>query len=235
MPGLQLDAGELLIDESRLVYPGDVLHEGGHMAVAPPGARPLLSGDAEVPGPDMEALEHAVLPWSYAAALHLADDPARVFHSGGYRGRSQGLLRTFGFDVLPGCAPARGVRHDGDGTASGGARRAAVPAYAPLAPSMTKPLDQLSVDDFTPRVGEAFEVDLGDQGRIPLTLASTEERPTGTSDLRAPFSLLFRGPCEPALPQMIYPVANAELGRLEIFLVPVGPQGDAMRYEAVFG
>jgi hypothetical protein len=102
LPGLSLHAGRLLIDEQRLLYPGDILHEAGHVAVAPPDQRPVLDGDAETAGLDIERLEHAVVPWSYAAALHLGIDPAMVFHAGGYRGRSDRLLRTFAFGVYPG-------------------------------------------------------------------------------------------------------------------------------------
>jgi hypothetical protein len=36
------------------------------------------------------------------------------------------------------------------------------------------------------------------------------------------------------LPQATYPVEHDELGRMEIFLVPIGPDGSGMRYEAVF-
>jgi hypothetical protein len=50
----------------------------------------------------MAELETAVFPWSYAAALHLGLDPAVVFHAGGYRGKAEGLLRTYGLGVYPG-------------------------------------------------------------------------------------------------------------------------------------
>jgi hypothetical protein len=89
-------------DEHTLTWPGDLLHEAGHVAVAPPDARPLLTGAVEVPGLDMARLEHAAVAWSYAAALAVGIDPALVFHEGGYRGRSQGILRTFGAGVYPG-------------------------------------------------------------------------------------------------------------------------------------
>jgi hypothetical protein len=48
------------------------------------------------------------------------------------------------------------------------------------------------------------------------------------------FSLLFRGPMAPVLPQRIYRLDHNSLGRLEIFLVPLGPDGEGMQYEAVF-
>ena len=51
---------------------------------------------------------------------------------------------------------------------------------------------------------------------------------------RQPFSLVFRGPLQPVLPQRIYRLEHEGLGTLEIFLVPVGPDKDGMRYEAVF-
>jgi Domain of unknown function (DUF6916) len=51
---------------------------------------------------------------------------------------------------------------------------------------------------------------------------------------RLPFSLFYRGPLTPVLPQRIYPVEHPGLGILELFLVPVGPDDGAMCYEAVF-
>jgi hypothetical protein len=51
---------------------------------------------------------------------------------------------------------------------------------------------------------------------------------------RESFSLVFRGPLQPVLPQRIYRLEHEGLGTLEIFLVPVGPDKDGMRYEAVF-
>ena len=52
---------------------------------------------------------------------------------------------------------------------------------------------------------------------------------------RAPFSLVFRGPLEPVLPQGIRRLEHAGLGELDLFLVPIGPDEVGMRYEAVFG
>lgn len=102
LPGLRLDRGRLLYDEEALAYPGDLLHEAGHIAVAPPGARELLSGAADVPGLDMGRLEHAAVAWSYAAALEVGIDPALVFHEGGYRGKGRRLLGTYSVGVYPG-------------------------------------------------------------------------------------------------------------------------------------
>src|ERR1700728_2015116 len=45
LPGLEIRDGAILIDETRLAYPGDILHEAGHLAVADPAERnaPTLS------------------------------------------------------------------------------------------------------------------------------------------------------------------------------------------------
>ena len=102
LPGIAVERGGLRFDPAALTYPGDLLHEAGHIAVAPPEARAGMTGDVAVPGVDMDALEKAAIPWSYAAALAIGIDPALVFHGGGYRGKSPGLLRTFAAGVYPG-------------------------------------------------------------------------------------------------------------------------------------
>ena len=35
LPGIALESGGLLVDGTRLDYPGDLLHEAGHLAAAP--------------------------------------------------------------------------------------------------------------------------------------------------------------------------------------------------------
>jgi hypothetical protein len=91
LDGLTIRHGTLLVDESRLTYPGDLLHEAGHLAVTPGEKRAQVHHNAGVdPGEEMMAIA-----WSYAAALHLAIDPAVVFHSGGYRGGGQAIVDNF--------------------------------------------------------------------------------------------------------------------------------------------
>lgn len=92
LPGITIEAGELVIDQARLLYPGDLLHEAGHLAVLPPSARRCVHGDV---GEDA-GLEVGAIAWSYAAALYLGIDPAVVFHAAGYRGGSAAMLENFG-------------------------------------------------------------------------------------------------------------------------------------------
>lgn len=91
LPGLRISNGTILIDEARLSYPGDILHEAGHLAVTPAEKRNTLYGNAGAdPGEEMMAIA-----WSYAAAIHMGVDPAVVFHAHGYKGGSQAILKNF--------------------------------------------------------------------------------------------------------------------------------------------
>lgn len=89
LPGLDIRGGAILVDESRLKYPGDLLHEAGHLAVT---AEPERSVEHLSP---TDGDEIATLAWSYAAARHLNIDPAVVFHDGGYKGGAQAILDAF--------------------------------------------------------------------------------------------------------------------------------------------
>jgi hypothetical protein len=90
-------------------------------------------------------------------------------------------------------------------------------------------LATLSVDDFAALRGDRFRIAAGDGADFDAELVEVSQiqrEPGG----RAPFSLVFRGGPDPPLPQRIYRVEHAELGALEIFLVPIA----ADRYQAVF-
>jgi len=43
LPGLLLENGKAIIDTDKLLYPGDILHEAGHLATMPPGIRETAS------------------------------------------------------------------------------------------------------------------------------------------------------------------------------------------------
>jgi len=99
-------------------------------------------------------------------------------------------------------------------------------------------LESLTVASFTGRVGERFRIG-GDDDIAPfdtelIEVIQTGEAPAGGG--RAPFSLVFRSdPDHHAVSQQIFRVDHAELGALDIFLVPIGPDASGMRYQAVFG
>lgn len=49
-----------------------------------------------------------------------------------------------------------------------------------------------------------------------------------------PFSLIFRSSSQVVLPQKLYSLRCAMLGRLEIFLVPVARDTKGIVYQAIF-
>jgi hypothetical protein len=102
LPGIEVENGGLIVDRARLKYPGDLLHEAGHLAVVPASVRSRLSGEVKTPGEHEAIIEVMALLWSYAASVHLDLDPGVVFHADGYRGHSQGLLNSFQLGLFPG-------------------------------------------------------------------------------------------------------------------------------------
>lgn len=88
LPGIKVDACSLVVDKDQLKYPGDLLHEAGHLAV--------ITAEERMSGEVGKKANHEILAiaWSYAAALHLDLNPAIVIHSGGYHGWREAFLAT---------------------------------------------------------------------------------------------------------------------------------------------
>jgi hypothetical protein len=113
-------------------------------------------------------------------------------------------------------------------------------------------LETFVLQTFAPHLGETFHLRLPtrpdadpptplDLQLIEVTDLTQRGAPpdapgaAGTAgDHRAPFSIVLRGPPAPVLPQRIYSLEHAGVGVFQLFLVPIGPDGGGMRYEAVF-
>ncbi len=98
LAGLTIRDGSLVVDAARLDWPGDILHEAAHIALAPPSRRAATSGKLEV----TPAEEMAALAWSYAAAVATGTDPAIVFHEGGYKKGGAQLISQYTSGLPPG-------------------------------------------------------------------------------------------------------------------------------------
>jgi hypothetical protein len=98
-------------------------------------------------------------------------------------------------------------------------------------------LESIDITTFAGRIGEQFRL-LAGAAPIETTLVAVTPAAGAPSAAQAgrriPFSLLFRAPLGTSLPQRIYEIEHEDLGTLSIFLVPVGPDGGGMGYEAVF-
>ncbi len=97
-------------------------------------------------------------------------------------------------------------------------------------------LDKLQSQDFLPYLNRTFYICL--EGVEPISLELVRVMETGQRlgpESRQPFSLHFLGPVSPQyLLQHIYRLEHEELGELDLFLVPLGPEAGRMRYEAIF-
>jgi hypothetical protein len=98
-------------------------------------------------------------------------------------------------------------------------------------------LGELTLSHFVPHLGSTFPRVKEDSPDVVLVLASATSlarRAGGNGGRREPFSLIFTGPRDVALSQGIHPLRHAELGSLDIFLVPIGIDAAGRRYEAIF-
>jgi hypothetical protein len=68
-----------------------------------------------------------------------------------------------------------------------------------------------------------------------LDLGPKPERLVKPGNRASAFSLRFRGPGEPYLPQRMWTLQHPQLGELAgVFLVPIGREDDGFLYEAIF-
>lgn len=126
LPGLVVEGGEIIFDAAKLTWPGDLLHEAGHIAVTPPAQRRHLPESLAGHPIDAEGGEVEATAWAYAASVALGLHPAVLFHEGGYHGRSAGLVMTYTMGVFPGC---KGLADAGMTLMGGHARQAGVAPY----------------------------------------------------------------------------------------------------------
>lgn len=95
LPGLSLGSNCIYIDFEKLLYPGDILHEAGHLAVTTTAERELVGTDKMAANWPTEGEEIATILWSFAAAKHLKLPIEFVFHPNGYKNDSEWLISNF--------------------------------------------------------------------------------------------------------------------------------------------
>lgn len=89
MPNMDVAAGVIVVDPQRPGWPGDLLHEAGHLAVNEESER---QSDELVSDPGREM---AAIAWSVAAARACGVPLATLFHPEGYKGGSDSLIVAF--------------------------------------------------------------------------------------------------------------------------------------------
>jgi hypothetical protein len=93
---------------------------------------------------------------------------------------------------------------------------------------------QLTIEVFSDKVGQTWTIDEPQAPPIELTLIEAQPLRNYAKLAREPFSLLFTTRGDFVLPQRIYGLRHAALGAMELFLVPVGREGDVTTYQSVF-
>lgn len=93
-------------------------------------------------------------------------------------------------------------------------------------------MEHLNSSLFAAQINTPFQVDSGAAEPLAIELFEVTDRSDQYETEQ--FSLLFRGPLTPVLPQGIQALKHDQLGVLKLFLVPLGPDSHGMRYQAVF-
>jgi hypothetical protein len=93
----------------------------------------------------------------------------------------------------------------------------------------------LTEEEFSKHLNTKFRTGL-DAEVVDLELVTVKgysARP-GDQDGMERFSIYFTGPAKPFLPQNTYSMSHDAMGAFDLFLVPIKPDGEGARYEAVF-
>jgi len=98
-------------------------------------------------------------------------------------------------------------------------------------------IESFTVDTFEPYLGETFSIRHGEgESGEPLATTLIEAQALGSAaGRRDPFSIVFRAPPGVMLAQGVYQIDHAAIGTFELFIVPIGPDGVGLCYQAIFG
>lgn len=97
------------------------------------------------------------------------------------------------------------------------------------------PSEKLTEENFAHHLNTKFFTSMGEI-RVELELAEVKGYRTEHEEQQGMerFSIFFNGPTEPLLPQGLYSMDHERMGSFEIFIVPISPSQNGVRYEAVF-
>ncbi|HZH66817.1 MAG TPA: hypothetical protein VEY10_18150 [Flavisolibacter sp.] len=96
-------------------------------------------------------------------------------------------------------------------------------------------LSLLHAEDFRPYLNQTMYIHFEVSVKLPAVLVSVTGLENHNRAKRQPFSIVFKTVQKSSYyGQAIYIIEHPDKGSMEIFLVPLGPDGDGMKYEAVF-
>lgn len=97
---------------------------------------------------------------------------------------------------------------------------------------MSTSLESLNSKSFSEQLHTQFR--LLREGLDPLPLELIEVNVADPSPKIELFSLHFRGPAAPRMPQQIHTLEHDKLGRFSIFLTAIAGDAESLTYESVF-
>jgi hypothetical protein len=101
--------------------------------------------------------------------------------------------------------------------------------------------DQLKLETFSPWLNSKFRVVLDSATLIEVELVQadaltypSQPQSMAKGPVQDSFSLVFHGPDNRFLPQRVYPFEHDQIGRFELFIVPIGQKPGFIQYQAIF-
>lgn len=93
----------------------------------------------------------------------------------------------------------------------------------------------LTEEEFSKHVNTKFHAGLASEAlELELVQVKGYLKNPGDADGMERFSVFFTGPAKPVLPQRTYSLSHDAMGTFDLFIVPIKPDGEGSRYEAVF-
>jgi hypothetical protein len=101
--------------------------------------------------------------------------------------------------------------------------------------------DQLKLETFSPWLKSKFRVTLDSANFLEVELAEAkaltypgQPQSGAKGPMQDSFSLVFHGPDHRFLPQRMYSFEHEQIGRFELFIVPIGQKPGIIQYQAIF-
>ena len=94
--------------------------------------------------------------------------------------------------------------------------------------------DQLTFEIFNRRLHSQFCVLVDSANTVQIELFEVTRGDSISNPRQETFSLLFNGPASPILSQRTYCFEHDEIGRFDLFIVPVGENQTGVQYQAIF-
>lgn len=99
----------------------------------------------------------------------------------------------------------------------------------------TYDLSKISAQDFKDHLGQLLQIQFSEHEAVPVKVTKVTDLETYTPLERGAFSVVLQTEGEKNhRPQGIYRINHPVSGKLDVFLVPIGPDQNGMKYEAVF-